>query len=613
MIKLKLAALAAVLLGPSAALYALRGDRPEHTLPAALCAQSLLLALLGYFLPFTACALVVAGLSAAAWVVAVAKVGSLRRAAGFFSLPVLLFLLCAPLLYAACARRVYLSFDEYSHWGLIVKVISRFDELPRAGRGAPLMMYTYPPAGAMLPALFCRVFGYRDGVAYVGYGMLIAGLMVGLAPEDAKGARRLAFPMVYLCMMAIFPLGMIRLFSEPVIALLAAMLIVRRPRPGSRLDAASEALFAMMLAMMKNTGAIILALALLARCAARRDGKDAMRCLGLLLAGACAAASYAVYCRAQGIAATASPTHVGENLRALLGGTLGEAYRSVPARFIQFFFFHKLSQSGVYSCYGFGTCATVYAFLLALCALQVAASRERRASLRLWAGVWLMNALYTLMIVASYYFFFEPWEVERLSEADRYMMLPALWTGLIACALLLEDARARRGMAAACAAALALLPLSHMEMTDGAFISRDYVERTIWARDAIDREGLFLKSEMDEGDRLLCMGVSAYNHVLLHYVTADELDIGSLWTSWENAPWNGDAQAVREELSRGGYTHVFVGELSEPGADGAIDARYASLTADGEPLAAQSLYRVERDESGAAVLVYQATAPQEVQ
>ena len=621
MIKLRIVALAAILLGPSAALYAAKGWKAERTLPAALCAQSLLLILLGYVLPFSFGVGILAAISAAAWAWALWRVKSVKNAAGFFSVPCLLFLIAIPILYHACAKRIYISYDEHSHWGLIVKLITVFNELPRAGRGAPLLMFTYPPAGAMLPAMAGTLLGYRDGVANFGYGLLIVGMMTGLAPEDAGRERHLAMPLAFLTIMAIFPLGFLRMFSEPVIALLAALLLVPRGGTRTRWDDAFECLYAAMLAMMKNTGMVILALVLLARLIARRERGEGKRLLRLLLCGAIAAGSYAIYCRVQGIGSTHSPSHFTENLRALLSGTTGEVYRTVPARFIQFFFGHALSQAGVYTCYGFGTTATVCAFVLLLCVVHVFVAEDRKTALRLWAGVWAANAVYTLTIVASYFFFFEEWEVARLSEADRYMMLPALWTALAFCAAILGEAdaaHARRRCAAVCLVALVLVPLSHPEMSYNTFITQDYARRTVWARDEADRQDILLRGQLsgEENAKLLCMG--GYDYVSLHYLLCDMLDIGDIGASWSDAPWQGDCEAVRDELVSGGYTHVFVADLSGDTLSGpdrdltraAIDERYAPLTPDGEPLRAQSLYRVERSAQDGISLAYVASIPE---
>lgn len=610
--KLKIMAFAAILLGPSAAAYALKGWKAERTLPAALCAQSLLLIFLGYFLPFRVCVGVMAAISLAAWVWAAAHVGGIRRAAGFLSLPCVLFLISVPIFYWACFRRLYLSYDEHSHWGLIVKVITMYDELPRSGRGAPLMLFTYPPAGAMLPSLACTLFSYREGIAYFGYGLMTLGMLIGLVPENAKGARRLGVPLVYLCMMTIFPLCFLRLFSEPVIGILVALLIVRRPSGEAWFDGACDILYAVMLAMMKKTCLVILFCVLLCRLIARPGRREARRCLIMLLSAAAAYASWMMYCHMQGIVSTASPSHLAENLRALLAGTLGETYRTIPARLAQFFLCERLPQAGVYSCYGFGTMACVYAAMLGLSAVQIAAAPDRRAACRMCAGIWTANVLYILMIAVSYYFFFEEWEVARLSEADRYLILPALWTGLALCALLLgEGRRGRLSEVLICATVLALVPVSHMDVTWKTFATQEYANGTIWVRNATAYREMFLKEQLaqEKEPRLMCIG--EYDFMSLRYTMADTLNLGLLQECWTEAPWRGDCEAVRRALEEGGYTHVFVAWLDGEGleADEVIDERYAPLTQDGEPLRESSLYRVVRDEQGGVTLSFVATMP----
>lgn len=619
MIKLKMAVLAAILLGPSAAAYAHRGWKVERTLPAVLCAQSLLLIALGYVLPFSWGVGAVALISLASWAWAIAGVKSIKKAAGFFSLPCLLFLASIPLFYYACSKRIYYSYDEHSHWGLIVKVIQMFDELPRAGRGAPLLLFTYPPAGAMMPSMFSTVFSYRESIAYVGYGVLTAGLMTGLVPQDAKRAEWLGMPLIFLCMMVFFPLSFLRLFSEQIIGLLVALLIVRRRDEYTRLDEVCDCLYVVMLAMMKNTGIVIAAFMLLARLIARCDRREALRSVWMMLIAGAACASYSVYCRVQGIAATASPSHFIENLAKLFAGELSETYMSVPARFVEFFFGFKLSQAGVYTAYAFGTCALVYASLLLLSAVHVAVAEDRRAALKTWAGVWTANVLYMLMVVASYFFFFEEWEVARLNEADRYMILPALWTGLIYCGLMLHDrGRGRRRDAAIVLTAIAFLPLSHMDMTYNTFVTDNFAYRTIWARERTDRQAALIKSALaDVPDaKLLCMG--SYDFMGLRYTTCDVINLGLLQDRWDEAPWMGDAEAVRSELENGGYTHVFVGSLGTIDVTvseypGVIDERYATLTQDAEMLREESLYRVVRDDAGRVSLVYEASIPESLE
>lgn len=608
MIKLKLLIFALILLGPSAFAYAKAGARPGRTLPAVLCAQSLLLIVMGYCLPFSAGMAILAAGSAAAWIYALTHIRDWRKAVVSLCIPTLLFVLSAVFLYDVCARRIFLSYDEHSHWGLIVKVIHLFDELPRMGRGAAYIQYTYPPFTAMLPSMAGALLGYRDGVAYLGYALLIEGLIWGLAAKVSRGAKTFAsLAILYLMLMAVFPMGVLRLFAEPVIALLMALLILGGFEE-SKAARWEDMLLAAALAMTKNTGLVFVVIALCVRLCIRCDRRRAAQAVGLLACSLAVVFSYSAYCRVQGIMAAVSPSHFAENFSALLSGTLSEAYAGIPARFMAFLFAQPLPQSGIYASYGFGTVALVLGVMLALCAAHTALAADKRKTLRLWGGLWAANASYLLMIAVSYLFNFEPEEAARLAEADRYTILVALWTGLLAAGLLIrESGRMRAGRQAALLGALAivLLPVSHPEMTVKTFITREYVENTIWGRALTDRMTAFLRQAFAgvEDIRLLCIG--DYNYMELHYTMAGTADIGSVDKDWQRAPWRGEPEKLREALSEGAYSHVFAADMqAEP-----KNERYAALSADGTALKDYSLYRVERGADGSVTLRYLASMP----
>ena len=611
MTKLKLLALALILMGPCVYVSTRRGCRPGRAFAPVLCAQSLVLLFLGYFFPFSAVMGVLAAVSAGAWVGALMKAGrEKKRLAQLILSPVLVFLV-GVFLYDVCSRRVFLSFDEFSHWGILPKVIALFDALPRAGLGAAYIQYTYPPSGAMLSAAAMTLFGARDGMAYFGYALLQFGLLWGLACRVSRGSAGkavFAAALVYLSIMAIFPLSILRMFIEPLIALLMAHLILGVF--DEKEDAAEAALYAVMLAMTKNTGPVFVLLALMIRLLVKPTGREAMAALRMLLFALAGFASYQIYCRIQGIEASISPSHLGENLSALLSGTLDASYATLPARYLHFFFTHSLPDAGLYSSYGFGTSACVMGLLLLLSAAHVAFGSDRRQALRLWGGVWLANLLYIGMIVASYFIGFEPEEVERLAEADRYTMLPALTTGILACAMLARDGSwqgGKRCAAAALAALAVLLPLSHPEMTVKTFITREYVENTIWAQDDTEKMARFVREQLPHEDNMPLLCVGGYNYEQLHYMLAGTCDIGPIGSSWTQAPWSGSSERLKEELNRGAYEYVFVGGGYDENSTLAIDERYAPLVIGDEELRPYSLYRVERGEENGVQLVYVAS------
>lgn len=604
MIKLKLLIFVLMLLGPCAWM-ACRGRQLGQSVAVTLCAQSLALIFLGYVLPFSAAAGVLAVVSAAAWLDALRRIRDLRKVCVSLLLPCALVFIAAVWLYDACAARQFISYDEFSHWGLIVKVIHAFDALPHMGQGAPYIQYTYPPSAAMLPSLACAILGYREGIAYFGYAVLLAGLLWGAAAKACRGRSVIACVLLYACLMAIFPLSILRLFVEPMAALLMVLLIMGG-LDGQEPCLWEDALYAAMLAMCKNTGMVFVAAALFIRFFAARNRQEAKRAVCLLGVCLLCTASYQIYCSVHGIEAVISPSHFGENLSALLSGTLNEAYTSLPLRFLRFFFRSPLPQSGLYSSYGFGTCAVVMAVLLALCGVHIAIAQDRKAALRLWAGVWLANAAYIVMIVLSYFIGFSLEEVERLAESDRYTILVALWTGLLVSAMLIREAgrmRAGRRAALLCAMAALWLPLSHPEMTAHTFITGEYAEHMHWARitDRMDADYITAQLDGQTGARVLCMGDTPY--VETRYLLCPTVDIGRFDVSWSSAPWSGSAESVREALKNGTYSHVYVGGLMLDNEDLAVDERYAVLTENGENLKERTLYRVVQDQDGNMVLM----------
>ena len=331
----KLALLLGGLFGPCAALQTTKGWRAEKALPFSMCAHSLLLFAFGMFLPFSWCVLGLLVLDALAWLYAVKRSGSVFGLLRVFKDPVWwLTVLIVPVLYYACCNRRLMSYDEYSHWGLMIKNIVAFDALPRRGAGAAFVLYDYPPMGALFPAMVCRIFGYRDGMAYFGYELLLLTLAAGLVPPEATAARKtVAYGLVLLCLTTLFPFSVLRLFSEPMIALLFALCL----RPVFRgeadgMERLADLCAAMALALTKNDGVFFVALALAIRLAAG-EKKERRDCLKDGTAAALAYAAYVLYRAANGIASNYQP-ETGGRLADWLSGRLAKPFSDVPGLFV---------------------------------------------------------------------------------------------------------------------------------------------------------------------------------------------------------------------------------------------------------------------------------------
>lgn len=598
---LKIMLAAVLMLAPCPLLFARGWGRAERTLPVSIAMQTVLLMLLGFFLPFSVSLGAVAsadGVLLGLGVWRIVKKERLRGICRFVSLPLLAFVLAAPVLYLACCNRLFISYDEFSHWGLVVKTTCAFDALPRSGAGAGIVLYTYPPAGAIWPAVCGTLAGYRDGIAYFGYMLMLWGLAIGLVPEKAKLLEKtIGLALVFLVLMTLFPFTLLRMFSEPMIALLMALIICRDEEQSLALCA-----LCMMLALTKNTGLVFLALALGVRFAAAQ-GKKLLSHLGMFACGCAAFFAYSLYCRAQGIG-TVQPSHLAENLAALMNGTLSGGYASIPQRFAEAFLTRKFPQAGIYSNYAIGTTAAVlFAGLLAVSVLVLAVSPQKKTDARRLCGLWIVNAAYILLTLVSYLFFFPENESAQLSEFDRYLSLPALWTGLVLAGVLLRGAAEKRSgmrLGSLAASAVLLLPLCHPQLIWETLVTRENVVYTEWARYNTAQMAQTIREnvESDSGvPKLLLMGDC--EAIALRYELVGDADLGELRGDW--GAYAGSAERIAKEIRRENAEYVFVaGQPGDPAL--AVDERYAALTEDGSPPKFFTLYKVETNEDGDVTL-----------
>ena len=611
----KLLLVCGMVLAPCAALHARYGWSTQRSLAFTLCAQSLSLYSFGLFLPFSCCVALLCVICLLCAGYFFLHTGLRRRLAGFLSAPTILFVLGMPLLYYACCDRRFLSYDEYSHWGLMIKLISVYDALPRAGAGAPLLLYNYPPAGAMVPALCASIFGYREGVAYFGYALLLWGLLLGLVPEKGGALfQTLSAAALFLCLMALFPFALLRLFSEPLIALCLALLVLYAwAGEHTRGEWARTAVLTVFLSLTKNSAPVFVAMYLLVRVSMRADRREWKRSALLAACGAAAYFSYVLYCRVHGIE-SAFTSQLSANVHALLNGTLDAVYRSAPERFLRHFFTARFPQIGISFTYGFGTSAAVlYGCVLALCAVQAMLSRARRHSVRMWIGVWAGMAGYMAFILVGYMLIFTPEESQVLSEFYRYASLPALWMALLACALLLrragEMSPCRRGITI-CALTLCLAPLSHPVLIYDTLVTYRTTKKTIREYAPTRRLETFLRAQLDltQTPRIRLMGEC--NQMALRYELLDAAELGSWADSWTMGEYAGTLEGVRAHIEQGGYDYVLIGETESEEERKRVDARYAPLFAGGaEAIHGFSLYRVVREDG--IRLEYIATADEE--
>lgn len=587
MTALSLLSLLALLLGPSALLAARQGVPASKSLAPSICAQALFLYALGLALPLSYGFYALAALSLACWAGAVFYAlqdarGALRA---FFTPGLLLFLLLCPLLYYGAVNRVYISFDEFSHWGLVVKLMNATDGLVGNPAAAPYVLYDYPPALALVEWLACRFLGAREGVALFGYQLLLVSFLLPFAEgagwrRPLRAAASLLLPLLLLG--AIFPMWTLRLFSEPAIGLLTGLLFYLLACPDERPCATRDCVLLSFLVLCKNTGLLFGAFYLIALAFTRRE-----RLLPCLLALLLSFGSWAVYCAATGIGSAFS-SGIAQNVSALLSGTLPAANAGAPLRFLQALFTHPFTQAGIFGTYAMPVPpAPLLLASAGLCTLGVRAlpAADRPRARRAMGALWGLAAGYLVFIAFSYLLIFRPYEAEKLSEFERYVTLALLMTALPGGALCLRAARAgQRVPRAVCACCLCLLAVfGNTRLLYETLVARTNVTPMHWQRYMPGELAALLRAGAAPGDRVLCIGGG--NAIALRYELSPGYDVRVGGGDWM-AAWVRDPDALRGELALCDYAVTF-------------DLEDADLSAlfEGE-MRENSLYRVLREPDG---------------
>ena len=582
MTAIRLGALLALLLGPGALLAARRGIRPEQSLAPTMCAQALLLYAVGLFLPLDAGLYALSACSLGCWVGALwaCRIDPLRALRAWLTPGLCCFVLLCPLLYWGAIERVYISYDEFSHWGLAVKLMNGTGRLFGSPESAPFMLYDYPPALSLIEWLFCRLLGAREGVALFGYQVLLCALALPLAGETRwrhplRAAVSLLLPLLVLN--AVFPLWTSRLFCEPALAMLTALLFVSLALQERPLGNVGEALILCFLTLTKNTGVFFAALYLLAAWYVR--GRRALR------------AGIQAYCALCGLGSAFS-SGIAQNVSALLGGALPEANASAPLRFLLALFTSPYRPADIYGGYGLPVPpALLYALAAGLCLLgaRCLPPERRRHARRAVAALFALCLCYLLFIALSYLLIFRDYEAAQLNEFNRYTTLPALLCGLVGVSLCLRAAReagsirtARVARAACAACACVLLCVGNTRFFHETVIARENVVQMHWQRYTPGELATAVRAQAPQGSSIVCLGDG--NAIALRYELAPDYEVSVPGGDFM-APPDLDPQAVRDALDVCDYAVVLW-----------ADERLAPFVLG--DLCMDSLYRVEHGPDG---------------
>ncbi len=92
-----------------------------------------------------------------------------------FSVGTVIFLIAFILLSLRLYNVTYTHYDNFSHWGTIVKELISFDSFP--DENTVVAFELYPPATASFIYAFCLFCGYSEGITLIAQAMLLCGVL----------------------------------------------------------------------------------------------------------------------------------------------------------------------------------------------------------------------------------------------------------------------------------------------------------------------------------------------------------------------------------------------------------------------------------------------------
>lgn len=167
------------------------------------------------------------------------------------------------------AGRAFNHWDEFTHWGLVVKNMALYDafgNIPEASTFFP----RYPPASSLFIYFFEKTNReFSEPLAYMGYGLLLFSVLLGIFSGAFRGSSRnwVSISLIALIVPTVFYGAEFysKLYVDALLALLFALILVQY-YSNETIDRAlsirlSLSLFT--LALVKDSGALLGSMALL--------------------------------------------------------------------------------------------------------------------------------------------------------------------------------------------------------------------------------------------------------------------------------------------------------------------------------------------------------------
>lgn len=314
----------------------------------------------------------------------------------------------------------FLSWDEFSHWGLVSKYLVAENRL--FDTNSPIMFLTYPPGTALFQYQFSKIVGYSEGM------VLLAQVTLFTAALLASASRTLASPSIALATISVeifvvYVLGF-QLYEVTVDHVLGALLgavvaISLTFRGDWRITAALASVLAF-LPLVKHVGlafafvglCVVLVAILFDFLAKRLDKRELLYSMAAwsiaCLAVAGAELSWRAYYHSLGVS---------------------DSYgTSVNLHNVAEFFFFPTSERHLQVWQEFwtrfaGQPSKILAFLLAFSAFYIfiMPRPKRLRQTAILAIVAVGSVGFTMLLLLSYGYYFSEYEAVRLASFERYL------------------------------------------------------------------------------------------------------------------------------------------------------------------------------------------------
>lgn len=493
----------------------------------------------------------------------------------------------------------YLQQDEFSHWGRAINRLFDLQKLPNAVAGA-VDFPSYPPGSALFYCFWTWLGGaFSEGatISAANVAVMVCFLPLMSRTQWKRPGRAVCLLLVCLLLPLVFNHDAYRYVLVDIllgsIAAYAVMIWCLQRRDAAMYVMLGLAMLA--LALVKESGAAIGALMLVAMAIDLWRHKEGKQVWLLLIPAACLLVSVATwkgYLAAHGIVGE-KPfrlAEIGHNLRAWLSGTSPSWQRYQFKNFFNYLTYPVMMGGGHVLKLSYVGWAAVLA--AACCMLGSGQDAQGARHGRMLAVLTGITAVYAILMYHLYLYAFIPQEAASLHSFDRYMSSIMLPAAAVAVACLVEKCdREHRAVPGALAALLALMlvvsPTHLMQMT---FTAPWAVEEAQTERGALYPPAHVL-AQLDEGDRVAWITAKVNTDTSYRDYACNRYEFMPVALERPCSVFLTETvEANRALLAASGCTWAYCHEVTE-----AFVAEYGALFADPADIAPRTLYRIVGD------------------